>query len=276
MPLIPCPDCQTEISDAAPSCIKCGRPLREKPNNFLKSNIKALIMIFVSIAIITSVPFVINYYEDFQDHDREEIEEKDHDREEIEEKDHDREEIEEKDHDREEIEEKSTNKIQNRISAMKQPEPAKTAPEPKAEPAPIIECLPVSSDVIGTINAKKRNRHRLDLSSGWAVAVTTQPNPNYSISYEGFFIAAKYEAPAASRGNFDVFYTDDIYAPQFILNDVSQTAKIAFENWAAGQVIGTFKTNDWAWSKTVANTVGDPPSYEEYYDAIQCAMENNE
>ena len=27
MPLITCPDCQAEISDAASSCIKCGRPI---------------------------------------------------------------------------------------------------------------------------------------------------------------------------------------------------------------------------------------------------------
>lgn len=26
MPLIKCPDCQTEVSDQAVSCIKCGRP----------------------------------------------------------------------------------------------------------------------------------------------------------------------------------------------------------------------------------------------------------
>ncbi len=30
MPLIRCPDCQTEISDAAPSCIKCGRPMESE------------------------------------------------------------------------------------------------------------------------------------------------------------------------------------------------------------------------------------------------------
>ena len=28
MPLVPCPDCGREISDLAPSCIHCGRPLR--------------------------------------------------------------------------------------------------------------------------------------------------------------------------------------------------------------------------------------------------------
>ena len=27
MALIPCPDCGTSISDAAPQCIKCGRPM---------------------------------------------------------------------------------------------------------------------------------------------------------------------------------------------------------------------------------------------------------
>jgi hypothetical protein len=27
MPLTACPDCQTQVSDAAPSCPKCGRPM---------------------------------------------------------------------------------------------------------------------------------------------------------------------------------------------------------------------------------------------------------
>lgn len=27
MPLITCPDCGTQISDAAPACVKCGRPM---------------------------------------------------------------------------------------------------------------------------------------------------------------------------------------------------------------------------------------------------------
>ena len=27
MPLTKCPDCGTEVSDAAPSCLKCGRPM---------------------------------------------------------------------------------------------------------------------------------------------------------------------------------------------------------------------------------------------------------
>ncbi len=30
MPLITCPDCQAKISDAALSCIKCGRPMEAK------------------------------------------------------------------------------------------------------------------------------------------------------------------------------------------------------------------------------------------------------
>jgi len=32
MPLITCPDCQTEISDTASSCIKCGRPMGDDPD----------------------------------------------------------------------------------------------------------------------------------------------------------------------------------------------------------------------------------------------------
>lgn len=31
MPLITCPDCQREISDSAPSCPGCGRPMRSAP-----------------------------------------------------------------------------------------------------------------------------------------------------------------------------------------------------------------------------------------------------
>jgi hypothetical protein len=31
MPLIPCPDCGKEISDLAPACIHCGRPMDEPP-----------------------------------------------------------------------------------------------------------------------------------------------------------------------------------------------------------------------------------------------------
>jgi DNA-directed RNA polymerase subunit RPC12/RpoP len=29
MPLIDCPDCAKKISDAAPSCIHCGRPMKD-------------------------------------------------------------------------------------------------------------------------------------------------------------------------------------------------------------------------------------------------------
>jgi hypothetical protein len=29
MPLITCPDCQTQVSDAAPACPKCGRPMAD-------------------------------------------------------------------------------------------------------------------------------------------------------------------------------------------------------------------------------------------------------
>src|SRR5678815_707741 len=31
--LITCPDCQKEISDRAPACIHCGRPLEEKDSS---------------------------------------------------------------------------------------------------------------------------------------------------------------------------------------------------------------------------------------------------
>ena len=32
MPLIKCPDCGTEISDQAPTCLKCGKPLNQAQN----------------------------------------------------------------------------------------------------------------------------------------------------------------------------------------------------------------------------------------------------
>ena len=31
MPLVTCQDCNAEISDAAPACPKCGRPMNEEP-----------------------------------------------------------------------------------------------------------------------------------------------------------------------------------------------------------------------------------------------------
>lgn len=37
MALIKCPDCNKEVSDAAPSCIHCGRPLKASPANGLPS-----------------------------------------------------------------------------------------------------------------------------------------------------------------------------------------------------------------------------------------------
>ena len=30
MPLIPCPECRAEISDAAPTCPKCGNPMQSR------------------------------------------------------------------------------------------------------------------------------------------------------------------------------------------------------------------------------------------------------
>jgi len=36
MPLINCPDCTTEVSDKAPVCPKCGRPLSAQKSLFTK------------------------------------------------------------------------------------------------------------------------------------------------------------------------------------------------------------------------------------------------
>ena len=37
MPLITCPDCGTEVSDQAPACVKCGRPMGESQRPHQKS-----------------------------------------------------------------------------------------------------------------------------------------------------------------------------------------------------------------------------------------------
>jgi hypothetical protein len=35
MPLVKCPDCGNQISDSAPSCIHCGRPMRESKESIM-------------------------------------------------------------------------------------------------------------------------------------------------------------------------------------------------------------------------------------------------
>lgn len=48
MALINCPKCNTEISDSAPQCLKCGDPIKSKKGGFLqtlKKNISSLIVI---------------------------------------------------------------------------------------------------------------------------------------------------------------------------------------------------------------------------------------
>jgi hypothetical protein len=34
MPLIVCPDCQQQISDAASACVNCGRPMKKRETSY--------------------------------------------------------------------------------------------------------------------------------------------------------------------------------------------------------------------------------------------------
>ena len=70
MPLINCPDCNQEISDTAPNCIHCGRPLENKPfvnikagtgnlNTLMFLGIISLLMIILGTLLpVASAPIV--------------------------------------------------------------------------------------------------------------------------------------------------------------------------------------------------------------------------
>ncbi len=47
MPLITCPDCSSQVSDAAPSCPKCGRPIALQPVQVTAARDQAPIAVYV-------------------------------------------------------------------------------------------------------------------------------------------------------------------------------------------------------------------------------------
>lgn len=65
MALITCSDCGTQVSDLAPACVKCGRPLRAQPlqpaahvpKPFLQQNVGCgtVLMVFVVLMILANV-----------------------------------------------------------------------------------------------------------------------------------------------------------------------------------------------------------------------------
>jgi len=246
MPLITCPDCQTEISDTASTCIKCGRPMGDDPDKDRKGfrkeekiqkvevvkpkkdNFFANIIIFSIFSLIA----VGMYWIVAGEHN--------------------------------ELNEAST------LSTSTPTSPGTTGPRaaststnqngtviatPKATPTPRVYtptptlCLKVAPSVIRTLNARARYGAQLDVNSGWAIKRTSA----YS---DGHFIAAKYTAPAAKKGRVDAFYTDTIANPTYIL-PASQAATMAFPS--------TF-------SFTVKELIGNPEGFQEYYDAVECAM----
>jgi hypothetical protein len=195
MPLITCPDCQAEISDAAVTCIKCGRPMGDDPDKDRKGFRKEekiqkvevvkpkkkfwsfwkiiFLVIFIVVAIIRNV---------------------------------------------------------GDSSTSTPTSPGTTAPRAAspssnqngtviATPTSSV-CLKVAPSVIRTLNARARYGAQLDVNSGWAIKRTSA----YS---DGHFIAAKYTAPAAKKGRVDAFYADTIANPTYIL-PASQAATMGF------------------------------------------------
>ena len=59
MPLITCPDCGTEVSDQAPACVKCGRPLgapqqrSQKPTSSLRAVVLLLAVATLAYFLLT-------------------------------------------------------------------------------------------------------------------------------------------------------------------------------------------------------------------------------
>lgn len=51
MGLIKCPDCETEVSDSAVNCLKCGRPMKTTLTNFSVWRLLARIALY-SIALV--------------------------------------------------------------------------------------------------------------------------------------------------------------------------------------------------------------------------------
>ena len=232
MPLITCPDCQTEISDTASSCIKCGRPMGDDPDKDRKGfrkeekiqkvevvKPKKKLFSFGNIISVILVIFFVSLFASSSDD--------------------------------------SSTSTSPGTTGPRAASPAKATPTPKVTPTPTPRvytptptlCLKVAPSVIRTLNARARYGAQLDVNSGWAIKRTSA----YS---DGHFIAAKYTAPAAKKGRVDAFYADTIANPTYIL-PASQAATMGFPS--------TF-------SFTVKELIGNPEGFQEYYDAVECAM----
>ena len=234
MPLITCPDCQAEISDTATTCIKCGRPMGDDPDKDRKGFRKGEKI--QKVEVVKPKKKFFSFHFDF-------------------------------------IaivgsvvlviffvSEIASCSLDSLTSTSTSPtysgpssapiSPINTTPRsaPPAKATPTL-CLKVAPSVIRTLNARARYGAQLDVNSGWAIKRTSA----YS---DGHFIAAKYTAPAAKKGRVDAFYTDTIASPTYIL-PASQAATMAFPS--------TF-------SFTVKELIGNPEGFQEYYDAVECAM----
>lgn len=52
MKLVPCPACKTEVSDQAPTCMKCGHILRKPTRSFFGKLIKLAFIAFNALMLI--------------------------------------------------------------------------------------------------------------------------------------------------------------------------------------------------------------------------------
>jgi len=267
MPLIPCPDCQSEISDTASTCIKCGRPMEEWERNAFKAQkeelaFKKLVeeelafkkLVEEELAEEELAVFPSSKFQQVFGNDWNEVKF---------------------------FFSSMRNKIffssmRNKIifsilciafvgaitsnsdyssttsstpKATPTPTPRVYTPTPRVyTPTPTL-CRKVAPSVIRTLNARARYGAQLDVNSGWAIKRT-------SVYSDGHFIAAKYTAPAAKKGRVDAFYADTIANPTYIL-PASQAATMAFPS---------------TYSFTVKELIGDPEGFREFRDAIECAM----
>jgi len=266
MPLITCPDCQTEISDAAPSCIKCGRPMEEWERNAIKAQKEKLAEEKLAEEKLAEEKLA-----------EEKLTNEKLTNEKLTEEKLAKKKLAKKNNTQyilviagmllafffastSSSDDSSTStSTSTSTTAPRSAPPAKATPTPKVTPTPTPRvytptptptlCLKVAPSVIRTLNARARYGAQLDVNSGWAIKRTSA----YS---DGHFIAAKYTAPAAKKGRVDAFYTDTIASPTYIL-PASQAATMAFPS--------TF-------SFTVKELIGNPEGFQEYYDAVECAM----
>lgn len=61
MPLITCPDCSKEVSDLAPACPSCGRPMQDPPkpkkkNRALAATLNVLGLTGIILGVLTWLP----------------------------------------------------------------------------------------------------------------------------------------------------------------------------------------------------------------------------